>query len=389
MSGRVAVVGVGDTDYGKDYRTPLGTRQRGVPSERDSYALAVEAFKRALADSGLKKEDIDGLLVNGAPYWRIAEILGLRFNWGADQGGAGYHDVAKATEAINSGRCNTVAIIKTTVQRSVGAAFGGTNQTRSGYMANWYYPPWGFTSPGAQYTMAFQQHMERFGSTEEQLGTVAVTFRKHAMLNENAVMRTPLTIEDYTSSRYICRPFHIYDYCIINDGAVVLILTRADRAKDLPHTPVLVAGLGNYGAGIRHTQFSFRFLDEGWENLKNASDEAFGMAGLGPKDITHFQTYDGYSFHLPMNLEGFGFCKRGEGLDFIQDGRIEIGGELPCNTSGGMLSESYMHGSNHQVEAVRQLRREAGQRQVRGAETSMFCHHGHSGADTVIYRRGN
>lgn len=389
MSGKVAVVGVGNTDYAKDYRSAQGARQKGVPGELDSYGLGVLAFQRALADSGLKKEDIDGVGVAGSMgFERITEILGLRFNWGAETGG-GDHLVQMATEAIYSGRCNTVAIIYGNAQRSLATPYGGAEQGESGYMSMWYYHPWGFSSPGAPYAMAFQQYKDMFGATEEQLATVPITFRKHAMLNENAVMRTPLTLEDYMNSRYICRPFHIYDYCIINDGGVAYILTRTDRAKNLPHKPVLVAGIGRYSDGVRHTQMPFRMLEGCWNNLKNSSDESFGMAGMKPKDITHYQTYDGYSFHLPVNLEGFGFCKRGEGLDFIQGGRIEIGGELPCNTSGGMLSESYMHGANHQVEAVRQLRHEAGARQVKNAETSMYCHHGHWGAVSIIYKRGD
>ena len=174
---------------------------------------------------------------------------------------------------------------------------------------------------------------------------------------------------------------------MINDGGACLILRRADMSRDLPHTPVLVAGLGRYSPYYKHTQIPFRMLEGCWENLGQSSGQCFAMAGMGPSDVDLFQCYDGYSFHLPMNLEGFGFCKQGEGLDFIKDGRIELGGELPCNTSGGMLSEAYMHGINHQVEAVRQLRHEAGRRQVNGAETAMYCHHGHWGALSVMYQR--
>ncbi len=160
-------------------------------------------------------------------------------------------------------------------------------------------------------------------------------------------------------------------------------------SKDLRHTPVLISGIGRYGDYRGHTQMTHRPILEGcWDNLKAASGQCFDMAGMKTKDIDHFEAYDGYSFHLPVTLEGFGFCKRGEGLEFIQEGRVELGGELPCNTSGGMLSESYMHGMNHQVEIVRQLRHEAGQRQVKDVETSMFCHHGHWGAVTTIFRRG-
>ncbi len=392
MSGKVAVVGVGETDYAEHYQAYRAARQRGERLNLDPETLAIEAFKRALADSGLKKGEIDGLAVYFRPpmdgsFERIAEIFGLKLNWGAEIGSPD-HLVQMATEGIYSGRCTTVAIVYGCTQRSVGMMYYGS-EARRGYMNAWYYHPWGFSSVGAQYAMAFRQHMDTFGSTEEQLATVAITFRKHAMLTDNAVIRTPLTLEDYMNSRYQCRPFHLYDYCLVNDGGVCLILRAAHMSKDLPHTPVLVAGLGRHCDYRGHTQIRFRMLEDCWNNLKAASDESFAMAGMQPSDVDHFQTYDGYSFHLPVNLEGFGFCNRGEGLEFIQGGRIGLGGELPCNTSGGMLSQSYMHGMNLHVEAVRQLRHEAGSRQVKGVETSMYCHHGHWGALTIMYRRGD
>ena len=237
--------------------------------------------------------------------------------------------------------------------------------------------------------MMFKAHQLMYGSTEEQLGAVAVTLRKHAVLNENAVMRDPLTIDDYMESRYICRPLHIFDFCLVNDGGVALILRRADMAQDLPHTPVLVSGFGRATAEIGATQLRDRMFDLYHAVLNASGEQCFSMAQMATGDVDHFQTYDAFSIHLPINLEGFGFCKPGEGMEFIQDGRIEIGGELPCNTSGSMLSESYMQSWNHQVEAVRQLRHEAGNRQVEGVETSMYCHHGSGGAYSIMYERGS
>jgi len=386
MSGQAAIVGIGETDYGKDYRSARGARERGVAGELDSYGLAVRAFKRALADSGLKKEDIDGVAVGGpVVHQRVCEILGISPTWGADGGGDTL--VPLATQAINSGVCNTVALIYGNAQRSMGTQYGGSsigqNQTTSYY----YFHPWGWSSQGAHYAMMFKCHQLMYGSTEEQLGIVPVTIRKHALLNENAVMRTPLTIEDYLSSRYICKPLHIYDYCLVNDGGVALILRRADMAKGLPHHPVLVAGIGRATAELDATQLRDRMLDLYAGVLGECAKEIFGMSRMTTRDVDHFQTYDAFSVHLPLNLEGFGFCKPGEAFDFMKDGNIEIGGELPCNTSGGMLSESYMQSWNHQVEAVRQLRHEAGARQVKDAETSMYCHHGSGGAYGMMYRR--
>jgi len=235
--------------------------------------------------------------------------------------------------------------------------------------------------------MAYQQYLNRFGRSEDEIAAVAVTFREHAMLNENAIMREPLTVEEYLNSRYICRPLRVYDCSLVNDGGACVILRRADRSHDLRHPPILVAGVGRHGNYRHHTQMRFRMIDECWENLRFASSRCFEMARLTTADVDVFQCHDGYSFHVPLNLEGFGFCNPGEGPDYVQSGRIALRGELPCNTSGGLLSESFMHGMNLHIEAVRQLRHDAGARQVEGAATAMYCHHGHWGALCMLYER--
>ena len=391
ISDQVAVVGVGDTDYAKDYESARLARQAGQDETGalDSYGLAALAFRRALQDSGLKKEDIDGIAVGGpVVHQRVCEILGINPVWGLEGAQA---DVLlpQAVQAIASGACTTVALIYGNAQRSMGTRYGGGHVGPDQPTSYYYYHPWGWSSQGAHYAMMFKAHQLMYGSTEEQLGPVSRTIRNHAMLNDNAVMRTPITEEDYNNARYISRPLKIYDYCLVNDGGVALILTTKERAQDLPKPTVLVSGFGRATAEVDATQLRDRMFDLYHSVLKASSDQCFGMSGTTTKDVSHFQTYDAFSVHLPINLEGFGFCKPGEGMEYIQDGRITIGGELPCNTSGGMLSESYMQSWNHQVEAVRQLRHEAGRRQVEDVQTSMFCHHGSGGAFSIMYRRGN
>ncbi len=389
VSGQVAVVGVGETDYSEDYETARQARRDGrdETGALDSYGLAALAFRRALRESGLKKDEIDGIAVGGRiTHQRTCEILGINPVWGTE--GPGDLLVPDAVQAIVSGACSTVALVYGNAQRSLGTRYGGGGIGPGQPTSYYYYHPWGWSSQGAHYAMMFKAHQLMYGSTEEQLGTVARTIRKHAMLNDNAVMRTPISAEDYRTARYICQPLRIYDYCLVNDGGVALILTTRERAIELPNTPVLVSGFGRATAEIGATQLRDRMFDLYHAVLSASGDECFAMSQMTTSDVDHFQTYDAFSVHLPVNLEGFGFCEPGEGMEYIQDGRIEIGGELPCNTSGGMLSESYMQSWNHQVEAVRQLRHEAGRRQVEGAESSMYCHHGSGGAYSIMYRRG-
>ena len=388
---RVAVVGIGDTDYAEDYEKYRAARRGGPALTDDPYTLGARSFQRALDDCGISKDEVDGLAVGSfLVLENMGEVLGLQYTWGCEDGGV-ERQLQAAAMAIESGFCNVVALVYGNASRAEGQQYGGTPPIGGGrpIWSYAYYHPWGYSSPGAHYAMILQRYMIEYGVTEEQLATVPITFRKHAMLNENAVMREPLTADEYLNSKYVCRPMHVYDYCLINDGAVTLILTSAERAADMPHTPVLLSGFGRSSDDRGDTQIRNRMVGGVHDLLKGSSDDCYAMSGIGREDVDHFQTYDGYSVHLPTNLEGFGFCKQGEGFDFVQDGRIEIGGELPCNTSGGMLSESYMHGWNLQVEAVRQLRHEAGARQVEDVQTSMYCHHGHWGAYSIMYRRGD
>jgi len=251
-----------------------------------------------------------------------------------------------------------------------------------------YYAPWGMTSQGALYALFFQRHKLLYGTTEEQLGAVAVAFRKHACLNPNAVMQTPITIQDYLDARYIAEPLRLYDYCLINDGGVAIIVRRADMTRDLKQRPIMVSGFGWSEENVDATQLRPRLKSFYHGAHHDVAAQAYPMAGVTPKDVDVFATYDSFSVHLLASLEGFGFCKEGEAGAFVQGGRIEIGGDLPCNTSGGMLSESYMQSWNHQPELVRQLRSGLGHRQVQGAEVAQYVHDVAGKCKSLIYTRG-
>lgn len=387
----VAIVGIGDTDYLSDYRSGA----KGNTSERgsgalDAYGLAAKALRRALEDSGLQKSAIDGISVSGMlEESRTAEVLGLDPAW-CHSASMASDAVIEAVQAINAGLCDTVLCLYGTAQRSANVQYGGPQA--SGQLSYSFYAPWGMTSQGGLYAMAFRRHQLMYGTTEEQLGAVAVTLRKHAQLNPNAIMYgKPLTLEDYLQSRYVARPLRLFDYCLVNDGGVALILQRADMAKDAAQTPISISGFGWREADRENTQLRPRLKDFYHSAHHGVRDQVYPMSGLGPKDIDVYSTYDSFSTHVLLTLEGFGFCGEGESGAFIQDGRIGIGGELPVNTSGGMMSESYMQSWNHQVELVRQLRHtyEGGPRQVANAEVGQYVFDGSGRCHSVIYTREN
>jgi len=389
LSGKVAIVGVGETDYHADYSASrIGNKNYKF---LDSEGLATKAFYRALEDSGLQKSDIDGIGASGVIHERMTELLGIHSRF--QSSGSIWDMLPPAIHALNSGQCNAIALVYGNAQRSMGTTYGGSviseGSRGAAAVSYYYYHPWGWSSQGAHWAMMFKNHQLKYGSTEEQLGAVAVTIRQHAQLNENAVMNgRPITLDDYMQSRYVCRPLHLFDYCLVNDGGVALILQRTDDAKGGKHTPVAIEGFGVYTGGKNNSQLQWLVDDMFYTYLNESGGRAYEMAGMTPKDIDHLQPYDAATVMVPIYLEGLGFAARGEGLEFCQDGRIALGGELPVNTSGGMLSESYLMGWNHVAEATRQLRHEAGIRQVENIRTSMFCHCSLIGSYAFIFGRG-
>ena len=229
------------------------------------------------------------------------------------------------------------------------------------------------------------RHMHEYGTTHDQLGAIAVAFRKHAGLNPLAQVREPMTLDDYHRSRFVVWPFHVLDCCLVSDGAAAFIVTSAERARDLRQPPVHVMGMGraNNSRGWTYGDHMIELA------AKESGEKAFRMAGLTPADIDTAQIYDCYTYIVLATLEDYGFCKKGEGGAFVEGGRLELGGALPTNTSGGMLSEGYVEGMLQIVEAVRQLRGQAGARQVPDAETAIVSGNGGNTVchSTLILRR--
>jgi acetyl-CoA acetyltransferase len=361
LSGVAAIAGVGDTDYARDYAL---ARDRIV--ERDAYGYAALAFTRALADAGIARDDIDGLIAGPTlASERLGEVLGLDVRWAAQADAV--NAITTAAMAIHSGAAECIALVYGNNQRTKGTQYGGAQADGERYLAYVYYAPWGMTSQGALYAMMMQRYMALHGVGERELAEVAVALRRFASLNENAVMREPISVEDYLAARYICAPLRLLDYCLVNDGGVALIVTSAERAETLRAKPVIIGGIGRSDINRDATSLRPRLFDFYHSAHRQAAADVYANAGIGPEDVDFVQIYDSFSAHVLFALEGFGYCEVGEAARFVAHGAIGPGGRLPVNTSGGHLSESYMQGWNHQVEMVRQLRGEAGRRQVDGA----------------------
>jgi acetyl-CoA acetyltransferase len=251
----------------------------------DSYTLASRALKRALDDAGLKKDDIDGLCTGPTLSGeRASELWGLNPRWSGS--GDAAQCIIEAAMAIHCGLCTTVALVYGNAQRSMDTAYGGARVTGGGITSYFYYAPWGLTSQGALYALFFQRHKLLYGTTEEQLGAIAVAFRKHACLNANAVMYgKPITIDDYMNAKYVAEPLRLYDYCLINDGGVALIVRRADMAQDLKHKPVMVSGFGWSEDNVDATQLRPRLKDFYHTAHHGVAQQIYPMAGVTPKDV--------------------------------------------------------------------------------------------------------
>lgn len=364
LKDKIAIVGVGATKQGKlPGSTPV--------------TLGTEAFKLALDDAGLNKSQIDGLLTmpgttspeGSLNYLRMGETLGIdpKYTGSMTMGGGTCGAlIQNAAMAIESGMADYVACVFADTARTGNYRFGRA----SGWGDSWGI--WGMFGAAANSAMAASRHMGLYGTTSRHLGNVAVACRKHASMNPNAVMRERFTVDDHQASRMVVEPFHLLDCCLISDGGVAIILTSAERARDLKQKPVLISGMGQ----AYTTQNMER--EDWWyvPHQKDALDRAYKMAGAGPTDIDVAQLYDNFTMSVILWLEHAGFCGVGEGGPFTEGGRIELGGELPINTAGGNLSESYMEGWLHAVEGVRQMRGQGGERQVKDAKTCLVTGRG-------------
>ncbi|MEB2317453.1 MAG: thiolase family protein [Pseudomonadota bacterium] len=370
LRNKVAVVGVGESDIGK------------VPG-MTGLGLNAQAAKRALDDSGLALSDIDGVLTAYSftePYFMLGtvlcEYLGIkpRYNASLVVGGATPAVMLKhAAEAIAAGQCNTVLICA--------GENRATGQTRDQAVAAlmavghpYFEKPYGPSIPSF-YAMIANRHMKEFGTTEEQLASVAVTTRYHASLHPNAHMRKPLTIDEVLSSKPIADPLKMLDCCLLSDAGGAFIVTSAERARDLRSKPAYLAGIGEFHTH-EHIMCAPSLTEFG---ATESSRAAYRMAGLGPQDIDIAQLYDCFSIVPILELEELGFCKRGEGGAFYEEGHSRLGGRLPVNTHGGMLSHAHAGAAGGLfgiVEAVRQLRGDQGPRQAKGAEVALVHNEG-------------
>jgi len=384
MKKTAAIVGIGQTDWvGDDARVRAGEK----PHAAIGYAAV--AFRGALADAGIARDDIDGLIVGPTTaYERVGEILGINPRWGG-QGDAG-QAVIQACMAIENGLAEVIALVYGTDQKSAAVQYGGANAASgNNFLSYIYHAPWGFTSQGALYAMMIRRYQHVYGMTEAELGQVAVAQRRGAERNAQALMRKPMSIDGYLASRYVCEPARYPDYCLINDGGVALIIAEAGRARAMCKNPVYIHGLGRKDLNSGATSLEPRLTDFYLPAQRAAGAASFDMAGVGPKDMDSMQVYDSFSLHVPLALEGYGYCAPGEAGRFMKEQGIAFDGKLPINTSGGHLSESYMQGWNHQLEAVRQLRGTCGERQVKD------CRFVHYSADvagkalSIVYGRGD
>lgn len=399
LSRRASIVGIGESDYGDDYRAERQRPEGWTPPTEES--LTIIAFERALADSGLRREDIDGLTTSftygGPPAEEVAKALGLNPRYAQANGNIMAGPLPAACAAIAEGKADTIAMIFAVASRSAGRLFGGmTHDAASagdddgegGAPASYYYyHPWGWSSQAAHWALIFAHYQWQYGVGEEDLYHVARQVREHAMAQPQAVMRKALGLEDYLASRYIVRPLHLFDICIVNDGAVCLIVRRADMARGLAHVPVDVAGWSE--ARIKADKLDVMVRQQLRPQMQRSGAEALAMAGVSLDDVRHFEGYDASTMHLVNQVEGYGFCEQGAGLSFCRDGQMTVGGRIPTNTAGGNLSHSYMQGWSQVAECVRQLRHEAGRYQVPGVQVSMSALAQTDQSHPIVYVRGD
>jgi acetyl-CoA acetyltransferase len=362
--GRAAIVGAAESELGEvgPGFTPLD--------------LIGQATDRALADAGSKKEDVDGLFSASVyyqmPTLSVGEYLGIRprYSDATMMGGSSFvSHLLHAAAALEAGLCEVALITYASTQLSDGG-FRGVSDPPDPYET-----PYRPRYPVSMYALAASRHMHEYGTKREQLAEVAVAAREWAKLNPKAFKRDDLTVEDVLASRMISSPLSLLDCCLVTDGGGALIVTSAERAKDLRKPPVYLLGAGE---AHWHRNIS-QMPDLTVTAATDSGPRAYEIAGVGPEDVDVAMLYDAFTINPILFLEDLGFCEKGEGGAFVAGGRIAPGGELAVNTNGGGLSYNHpgMYGLLLVIEAVRQLRGECGERQVEGAEVALA--HGNGG----------
>jgi acetyl-CoA acetyltransferase len=388
LSGQAAIVGIGETDY-----------MRGT--DQSILQMIVGASMTAIKDAGLKPSDIDAVIPPpGFVAWdEIAAHLGIpniRYTACPQMGGASpTAALLNATMAIATGVADTVLLTigwngysalrprpdARPNKRRFSAAFFDTVKN--------YYAPYGLRSAPWWYSLYLQRYVKHYGVPPEAAGAVALACRKHAQLNDKAMMRDrPLTMDEYLASSFIAEPLRKLDCCVETDCAAAVIVTSVERAKDLPHIPITILG-GAEGHPNRPDELVNR-KDILTLGLDLAAPRAFEMAGVKPHDMDFLQVYDCFTYVVLLELEALGFAERGGAADFVKNGNIELGGKFPLNTHGGLMSQGHCWGMNHIVEATRQLRHAAGPAQVKDCKLGLVTGYGDLGDGSIaILARGN
>lgn len=356
--GAVSIVGVAESDLGR------------VAPGLTSLDLAAQAAVRAAEDAGIALQEVDGVFCATSHYamsgLELSEYLGIRprYSDSNNLGGASFvSHVLHAIAAIRAGLCTTALI-----------AYGSTQLSDGGKLVtasapNLYETAYRPRYPVSMYALAAARHMAEFGTTREQLAAVAVSARQWARMTPGAFATEPLTIDDVLASRMISDPLTVADCCLVTDGGGAVIITTTERARTLrqPAVPVLGVGEAHWHRSISQmpSLTTTAAVDSG--------ARAFAMAGLTAADVDVVELYDAFTINVPLFLEDLGFCGKGEGGQFVADGRIAPGGALPVNTNGGGLSYTHpgMYGIFLLIEATRQLRGGTGERQVAGADVAL------------------
>ena len=347
---KYCIVGVGETEYSRH-------------SGRTTRAMAVEAVRRAILDAGLTAADVDGMMSyqgnDSTPSSWVAPDLGIRLNFYMDVLGGGSSTealVGLAMGAIEAGMCRTVALFRSMNGYSE-LRIGGTGTRAAAPVRglDLAQRPFGMTSAGQNFALTFMRHMYEYGTTSEQVARVKVAHSVHASQNPKALLKERVTVEEVLASRWIVKPLHLLDCCLETDNATCLIVTSAERARDLRQRPVHVMGVAGRVSKPR-TDFHWAHGPITRVAGHYAKDIVFGQAGITPQDVDVTGSYDAFTFTTMLQLEEYGFCTKGEGGAYVSSGIIELGGRRPNNTSGGHLCEGYTHGMSMVIENVRQLR---------------------------------
>lgn len=356
------IVGIGRTAYSRN-------------SGRTTLALAADAVRDALSDAGVQASELDGgatfQVADSAAPMQVAHAVGSPgLRWNIDlMGGGNYATsvVANAAMAIQSGACEVAVAYRSLNGRS-GRRFGRADGALRVGGERQFSAPHGYLTPPQWMAMWTREHQRVYGTTCEDLGRIAITQRDHAAPNAHAVKRERLTMDDYLEGRFINEPLRIYDCALEVDGAVAVVLTTKERARNLRSKPIQILGHAEFtGAGGSWDQ---------WPDLtsmysQRAGPELWDRAGVSPKDVDVACMYDCFTYTVMVTLEEFGFCERGQVGRYFEEGRATYGGDVVVNPHGGLLSEGYIHGLNHTYEAVLQLRGQAAQRQVPEAKLAL------------------